>query len=332
MKIKVHSKHKHKDPIIIDQSQFLPGDSGVVKIIVGRIPSDNQMTVLAHVIRHRNPGPVVLLLGGIHGDELNGVEIVGKVIEEKDGWNFTSGTIIAVPLLNVFGFITFRRDVTEGKDVNRSFPGSSTGSLASRVARTLTKKILPYVDVAMDFHTGGASRYNYPQVRYLKTDPIAKQMGLAFGAPFRIEKALIPASFRKAAHDLGIPAIVFEGGEAQRIDPFVIQVAYRGVCNVLRALGMLDMKADQLHRKDLLIERSTWHRAKNPGLFWSYKVSGAYVEKGEKLGHIKDPFGTKVNYVLCESSGYIIGHNNASVVNIGDPLFHIGMYHEKGGF
>ena len=193
---------KEEKSLVIDGQVIMPGESRVVDIPVGNLPSGTNININVNVHRSMFKGPVVLILAGVHGDEINGIEIVRRSIAENVYDNLIKGTVIVIPLLNVFGFINFSRDVPDGKDVNRSFPGTKSGSLASRVAYTLTKKILPLVDFGIDFHTGGGSRYNFPQVRYGKTNKKARELAEAFSAPFIIEKPYIIKSLRKIAKDM----------------------------------------------------------------------------------------------------------------------------------
>lgn len=310
--------------IIIEKEVIKLGEYKQVSINVGRLPSDTRINIHAHIYRGKKPGPTVLILGGIHGDEIVGIEIVRRSIAEKHYEKIKTGTVIAIPLLNVFGFINFSREVPDGKDVNRSFPGSTSGSLASRVARTLSKRILPQVDYAMDFHTGGASRYNYPQVRFTKGYPASQELADIFKAPFLIENTVIPNSFRKTCRQLGIPSIVFEGGESIRLDGFSIMIALEGIQRVLGHLGIFDKKYPDPDHKVVKIKKTSWIRSPFSGMFIWAKSSGAYVKVGEELGVVYDPFGTKSVKVKSKYEGHIIGHNNASVVNQGDALFHIG--------
>lgn len=310
--------------IVIEKAEIMPGESKIISINVGRLPSDTRINIVAHIIRGKEEGPTVLLLGGIHGDEVNGVEIVRRTIAENRLGTIVKGTIIAIPLLNVYGFINFSREVPDGKDVNRSFPGSTSGSLASRVARTLTKKILPFVDYAIDFHTGGASRYNYPQVRYTKGYAESKKLADVFKSPFLIENTVIAHSFRKACRDLEIPSIVFEGGESIRLDGYSIDVGIKGILRVLKHFKMIKEKIQEPDYKVITIKKTSWLRAPFSGMFIWSQSSGTFVKVGEPIGMIYDPFGTKSVTVTSKYEGYIIGHNNASVVNQGDALFHIG--------
>lgn len=318
-------KHPFEQPINIGNLRVFPGENGMARINVGRLPSDTKIDIVAHIFRSKNPGPCILLLGGVHGDEINGIEIIRQTIEEGYLRELDRGSVIAIPLLNVFGFINFSREVPDGKDVNRSFPGSSKGSLASRVAATLTRKILPYVDIAMDFHTGGASRYNFPQIRYTRTDKKAEQLALVFGSRFAIQKPLITKSFRKTAKDQKIPTIVYEGGESVRLDGFCISKGLQGIKRVLAHLNIVHMHSINNDTKTLICRKTTWIRAPYSGIFIWSKESGQMVNKGEPLGVLKDPHGNLSIVVSSKERGYIIGHSNASVVNQGDALFHVAI-------
>lgn len=312
----------------IDDQLIQPGQHGLVRINAGKLPSDNRINVFAHVFNSGVPGPVLLVLGGIHGDEINGIETLRRSIEQRYYDNLKQGAVVVIPLLNVYGFINFSREVSDGKDVNRSFPGHLNGSLASRVARIVTLKILPVTDVALDFHTGGSGRFNYPQVRYDPSDRKAVMIAEAFGAPIRIENKLIANSFRKAASDHGVAAVVYEAGESVRLDQFSIEYGLRGIHNVLWHLGMKDEESDPHRHTSYLVEKSSWLRAGMAGMFLWYKKSGEVLKKNEIAGIINDPYGTKSQEVVAKSDGLIIGHNNASVVNLGDPLFHIGTRYQ----
>ncbi len=313
-----------QDTLVIHNQEIAGNENAQVELTVGRLPSDTIISIRAHVYRGKEEGPVILFLGGVHGDEINGVEIVRRSIEQNYFDNIKRGTVIAIPLLNVFGFINFSRDVPDGKDVNRSFPGTSSGSLASRVARTLTKTILPHVDYAIDFHTGGASRFNYPQVRYTKGNSASLELANIFNAPLTIEKSTIPNSFRRVCKDLKIPVVVYEAGESIRLDGLAISRGQEGISNILEHFDFVDKDERITPQKSIHIKKTSWIRASFSGIFLWSKKSGNYVQAGEPIGTIKNPYGTKTATVVAKKNGFIIGHNNASVVNQGDALFHIG--------
>ncbi len=313
-----------QDTLVIQNQEIAGNENTLIELNVGRLPSDNVISIRAHVFRGKEEGPTILFLGGVHGDEINGVEIVRKSVEQNYFDNIQRGTVIAIPLLNVFGFINFSRDVPDGKDVNRSFPGTTKGSLASRVARTLTKTILPHVDYAVDFHTGGSSRYNYPQIRYTKGQTESYELAKVFNAPITIEKATIPNSFRRVCKDLEIPVIVYEAGESIRLDGLAISRGQEGIQNILEHFKFVDQENKITPQNTIRIKKTSWIRASFSGIFIWSKKSGNYVQAGEPLGSIKNPYGTKTATVVAKKDGFIIGHNNASVVNQGDALFHIG--------
>lgn len=318
---------KETKVITIDHVDVRPGEQKTIALSVGSLPSGTAINILVHVFRSMFVGPTVLVLAGVHGDEINGVEIVRRSLERNTYDNLIKGTVIVIPLLNVYGFINFSRDVPDGKDVNRSFPGTKSGSLASRVAYTLTKKILPLVDLGIDYHTGGASRFNYPQIRYGKTNKMAKELARVFSAPFMIEKPYITKSLRKVAKDLKKPIIVYEGGESVRLDGFSISKGFDGLYRVLKHLEMIEHAPSQ-ENKVINLKKTSWIRAPYSGLFtWSRK-SGVFVHKGEPLGIVNDILGSTSITVVSSRDGYIIGHNNASVVSQGDALFHIGYESE----
>ena len=307
----------------IHNIDIAPGQKEVVKISVGRLPSGNVIKIQAHVFRSHLEGPVVLILAGVHGDEVNGVELVRRAISQDYFANLRRGTVIAIPILNISGFINFSREVPDGKDINRSFPGNLNGSLASRVARTLTKKILPLADVVVDFHTGGQSHYNYPQIRYTKGDQRSEQLARAFAPPYLVVKPTIPKSLRKVALDQGKPTLVFEGGESLRYDGFAIEKGLMGIRRLLHAQEMTE-EPPPVSGQTLLFRKTTWVRAPRAGMFLWSKCSGHKTCKGEVIGAINNPYGEGSVKVIAPRDGYLIGHNNAPVVSQGDALFHLG--------
>ena len=306
----------------INGNLIAPGEQAVVRIPVGRLPTGNQITISVNVFRSAVPGPVLFLSGGIHGDEINGIEILRQAIESKMFDNLLCGSVIAIPLVNVFGFINFSRDVSDGKDVNRSFPGSMYGSMASRVARILTRHILPLSTAGIDFHTGGQARFNHPQVRFTNRQPSSKILADAFNAPFSIAKPTILRSLRRMALDMGVPVIVYEGGEALRVDPFSVNQALRGIKNVLNHLEMASFQVER--QENVILNKSSWIRSGIPGLFYPIVSNGSRIVKGELLGWIHDVLGNSNTAVTSKINGYVFCINNRPVVYPGDPLLNVG--------
>lgn len=311
-------------PIEIHNSSIAPGEEEVVKIPVGQLPSGNPIKIEAHVFRSASPGPSLLVMAGIHGDEVNGVEIVRRALQQGYFAKLQCGSVVAIPLVNVYGFVNRSREVPDGKDINRSFPGSNRGSLASRLAHALAKKVLPSVDIIIDYHTGGGNLYNCPQIRYSKGDERGEELAKVFGAPFSVAKSPIPKSFRKIALEHEKPVLIFEGGESQRYDAASIEYGLAGLNRILSYLQIIPGSSTGSPYLRQHFSRQSWVRSPKAGLFLWEKSSGDQVEKGEVLGWINDPYGSKDSKgVKASHTGFIIGHSNAAVVNQGDALFHI---------
>ncbi|MDN3636296.1 succinylglutamate desuccinylase/aspartoacylase family protein [Neolewinella lacunae] len=313
-------------PIAIADGEFYPGQSGTVEVVAGQLPSGNPVQIKAHVFRAYQPGPTVLFLGGVHGDEINGVEIIRRCLRGGIFKRLETGTVIAIPLLNIYGFNNFSRDVPDGKDVNRSFPGTKSGSLASRIAHGLSHNILTHVNLAVDFHTGGRGTYNYPQIRYNAEDLRAAEAAEAFAPPLIFaNKAPAKSLRRHALKILNVPVLTFEGGENLRYDAHSIDVGVSGIARLLHQQGMLTKKPPAPDRTPVRITQSTWIRASRAGLFQWTKRSGFAVRKGEAIGIISDPqVGRLDKRIYAPRDGFLIGHANAAVVSQGDALFHIG--------
>lgn len=328
-KLKKNVVKKEKDVIAINDTTVGLGARDIAKLTVGQLPSGNLISIRAHIFRARKPGPVMLVLGGIHGDEVNGVEIVRQAITSKLFESLTLGSVIAIPLLNVYGFINFSRDVLDGKDVNRNFPGSAVGSMASRIAHTLYRDILPHVDFGIDFHTGGGGNYNFPHIRYTRGNEEAARLAEGFGAPITMAYAPVKKSLRKVAMDAHeAPILVFEGGENLRYDGLSISRGLAGIKRLLQTQGMLAGPIAPLSTQHF--NRASWVRASRAGLFQWIKPSGHPISKGEPLGIINDPYGIRESKrVHAPRDGFIIGHNNTSVISQGDALFHIAYSVEE---
>lgn len=300
-----------------------PGESKEININIARLPSHTQIDTPIYVYRSNQDGPVLALMAGMHGDEINGMEIVRRILDQ-DLHRVKRGTVVCMPITNVYGFLNFSRDVPDGKDVNRSFPGSKSGSLASRVAYNLTHQIIPFIDYGVDFHTGGAMRTNYPQVRAMLDNEKNQELANAFCAPFTIDSPFRPNSLRKEASKKGKNIIVYEAGESLRFDQQGIDEGISGALRLMRHLKMID-EAPEPKVENKIIWSTSWIRAKHAGLFQASIQSGQLVHKGESVGTITDPFGEFKEKVKASETAYVIGLNNSPVVNAGDALMHLGM-------
>jgi predicted deacylase len=260
----------------------------------------------------------------LHGDEINGVEIVRQIITKNINKPKT-GTIICIPVINVFGFVNQAREFPDKRDLNRVFPGSKKGSLASRFAFYLLKEIMPHIDYAIDFHAGGASRFNAPQIRIVPKNSELKKLADIFQAPFGLYSKNIAGSFRNSCNKLGVKMLLFEGGKSVNINEEVTQEGIEGTKRVLDHLGMLNPKKEVTYpeKPTIYITKSNWIRAKYSGMFHGYTSIGNYVVKGQLLATISDPYGKIEFTVKAPNSGYIINVNDAPIVYQGDAIYHI---------
>ncbi len=300
------------------------GESVEATFSVAKLHSTNTIDVPVIIERSKVPGPTVLITAGIHGDEVNGVEIVRQIIAK--GINKPKkGTIICVPVINIFGFIHMNREFPDGRDLNRVFPGRKSGSLAGRVAHKLMAEIVPHADLILDFHTGGAKRFNSPQIRIIKDNPSLKELAKTFGAPFVLYSKNINKSFRNACNKLGIPILLFEGGKSFHIDSNVTNTGVNGAKRVLSSLGMLsrNFKVSKPKKTCIFINESKWIRANYSGMFKNTVGINSRVNKNDVIGNITDPYGKFNHFVKANISGYIINVNESPIVYQGDALFHI---------
>lgn len=309
--------------LTIAGQEILPGEFREININIARLPSHTQIETPIYVSRAVDDGPVLALIAGMHGDEINGMEIVRRIIE-RGLHKVKRGTVVCMPIINVYGFLNYSRDVPDGKDVNRSFPGNKRGSLASRVAYHLMHDVIPFVDYGIDFHTGGAMRTNYPQVRAVLREPLNVELANAFCAPFTIDAPFRPNSLRREAARRGKNIIVFEGGESLRFDYHAIEEGVSGTLRLMKYLNMIDAAPDPAEGNKVIWSTS-WVRAKNAGLFQPSIKAGQLVHKGDYVGSITDPFGEFKEEVKANETGYVIGLNNGPVINAGDALMHLGM-------
>lgn len=311
------------DFIEINGSKIGKGEDRQLSLNIARLPTYTNIDLPVRVIRSEKKGPVLLVTGGLHGDEINGIEIVRRMLRNQLLTPDT-GTVIAIPLMNVYGFIQNVRGVPDGKDINRSFPGSKGGSLAKLVAYTIMNEIVPKIDIGVDFHTGGASRSNFPQIRCITDDPRNMELATAFGAPVTLHSSLISKSFRRASYKKGKHILVYETGESLRIDEQGIQIGIDGTLRLMKFLGMKSEAPDAGETE--IFKKSSWVRAKIAGLFLPKVKPGDRLKKRQILGVITDPFGNESFRIASKYECKIIGLNNNPVVHKGDAILHLALY------
>lgn len=312
--------------ININGELIQPGENKTVILNSYELHTKTNLQIPVHVIHSKEPGPSVLLSAGMHGEETNGIEIVRKIISRDEVRDLKCGTLIAIPVINVISFLFGSRDLPDGRDLNRCFPGSKRGSVGSRIAYDMIKHILPIIDFGVDFHTGGAKINNYPQIRCVFNFPDNLAIAERFSAPLIIDSDYREGTFRKEASKKHKPILVFEGGESMRFDYLAINEGVNGCLRLMHSYNMIDFELPA--NPSVKIKNDTWVRANSSGLFHMNANNGAHVRKEDLLGVIFNPFGETEEKILSPADGYIVGINNQPVVNEGDALIHIGMEDE----
>lgn len=312
-----------QNPFTVAGKRVRPGTRRQINLPAGRLPSGTELSLRLEVLHGTEPGPTVWLSGAIHGDEIVGVEIIRRVLETLDERELV-GTIIAVPVVNVFGFVAESRYLPDRRDLNRSFPGSRRGSLASRLARLFVDHVLEPADFGIDFHAGSDDRTNLPQVRGNLDDEETRRLAIAFSAPLMLHAKTIRGSLRETAVKHGKRVLLFEGGEPRRFNPGPVQAGADGALRVLQALEMIEAcPASMIQSAEA---RSTkWIRAPRGGIFHLQTRLGARVRRGELIGVITEPSGRGGREVRARASGMIMGHAVNPLVHQGDSLVHIAV-------
>ena len=310
-------------PFIILGKEIPEGKRTVLDLEVAKLHTRTTVKVPVIIERSKNEGPVVLLLAGIHGDEINGVGIIREIIHQKIN-KPENGTIICIPVFNIFGYLIQTREFPDGRDLNRMFPGSLNGSLASQFAYQFTKQIAPFVDYVIDFHTGGGDRDNVAQIRCSKNDNKALELAKIFNPPMIVFSNNIVKSLRDTLHKMGKTILLFEGGKSKELNTEVINHGIRGTKNVLIHLGLISGKEDA-NQEPIYVRKAKWLRASHSGMFRSTVKNGAYVKKKSILGIIQDPFGEFKKKVYAPLDCHIFCINKTPIVNKGDALFHLSI-------
>lgn len=320
-------QHDHQKLKISGQI-IKPGERKTVMLKMPKLYDWTPLRMPVHVVRGTKPGPVVLVSAAIHGDEINGIEIIWRLLK-KPVLKKLSGTLIAIPIVNVYGFLYQDRYLMDRRDLNRAFPGSKKGSLAGRLAHLLTSEIISQCTHVIDLHTGSLHRGNLPQIRANTDCPQTAQLASAFNAPVILHASLRDGSMRQYASERGIPFLLYEAGESLRFDELSIKSGVKGILNVMSALGMLGQQKIPGKRITPMIARSSyWIRAPISGILRPNKILGKKVKKGELLAKIGSPISDDEHEILSPFSGIIIGMSHLPMAHAGAAVFHIACFEE----
>jgi len=299
------------------------GKRTILDLKIAKLHTRTTVNIPIIIERSKVDGPVILLLAGIHGDEVNGVGIVREIINKKLN-KPKKGTIICLPVFNIFGYLVQSREFPDGRDLNRVFPGTKSGSLASQFAHQFTTEIAPFVDYVIDFHTGGGDRDNISQLRLESSETETLALAKVFNPPFIIHSNYITKSVRETLHKKGKTVLLFEGGKSKELSTEVIKHGVRGTKNILIHLGFIDGEIVQ-SENPIFIHKSKWLRASYSGMFTCKAKNGSFVKKKEIIGTIQDPFGEFKKHIYAPTDCHIFCINRTPIVNKGDALFHLSL-------
>ena len=316
-------------PLTINGNTFGPGTRTTIDLPVGRLYTHTPITMPVHVVNGTKPGPRLFISAAIHGDEINGVEIIRRLLK-LPALKRIKGTIIAVPIVNVHGLINHSRYLPDRRDLNRSFPGTEKGPLASRLAYIFMKEIVSQSTHGIDLHTGALHRDNLPQIRANLDHEETNNLAHAFDVPVIISSNLRDGSLREAAAEHGIPMLLYEAGEALRFDEVCIRAGVKGIINVMRSLEMLppSKSTKKKHIEPVVARSSAWVRASDSGILRAMIPLGSRVKKDTLLGIVGDPFGETESKISSSFNGIVIGRTNLPLVNEGDALYHIARFED----
>lgn len=306
-----------------------PGENKRVELALPGLYSHSNIHMPVHVMCGKEVGPTIFVSAAVHGDEINGVEIIRRLKNSKSVKRL-KGTLITVPVVNVYGFINKSRYLPDRRDLNRFFPGSEEGSMASKLAHTFLTNISQQCNYGIDLHTAAISRDNLPQIRAVLDDNEIKNLALAFGAPVVLNAPLREGSLREAASAANTKILLYEAGEALRFDEISIRAGVSGIVNVMRKIGMLPRSRKKIKLEPAIAHSSQWVRTPQSGILRSTNPMGNRINKGDVLGYISDPFGESEIEITSPVSGMVIGKTTLPLVHEGEAIFHIAIFEELG--
>ena len=320
---------KERAAFEIGKRRIAPGARQTVDLPVSVLSDHTPVTMSVHVVHGRRPGPTLFVSAAVHGDEVIGVEIVRRLLRAANLDNLR-GTLLAIPIVNAFGFLNHSRYLPDRRDLNRSFPGSARGSLAGRLAHLFMSEIVARSDVGIDLHSASIHRTNLPQIRVSPRKPETMALAEAFGAPVILTSKVRDGSLRQSAREHNVDILLYEAGEGLRFDELAVRAGVTGCLRVMRQLDMVSAKGIARPKvKPIRSAGSYWLRAPAGGLLRTFKTTGETVEEGDVLGMVSDPFGEIETEILTDRPGLIVGRTNLPVVNEGDGLFHVAEVRRK---
>lgn len=308
---------------VIGNESVPAGTRRTAHVPVSVLSDHTPVTMSVNITHGRLDGPTIFVSAGIHGDEVIGVEIVRRLLRSPSLASIR-GTLIVVPIVNTYGFLNHSRYLPDRRDLNRMFPGSETGSLASRLAHIFMTEIVARCDLGIDLHSAAIHRTNYPQIRVSPDNPEMLDLANVFGAPIIMQSTVREGSLRGSAKAIGIDVLLFEAGEGLRFDEFSVRSGVAGILRVLRYKGMLSGKGiAKVKATPQFCTSSKWLRAPTGGLLRTFRADGDLVREGDLMASVSDPFGETDDNIVAPFDGIIVGRAVMPIVNEGDAVFHL---------
>lgn len=319
-----------RESFAIGQVRVRPGSRKDVELPITRLVTGGDVSLPVQIVHGKHDGPTIWVSAAIHGEEVMGVEVVRRLLATLNPKDLY-GTLVAVPVVNVLGFMTGDRYLPDRRDLNRAFPGSPRGSLASRIAHLFMQEVVSKCELGIDLHTAADRRANLPQLRGDLDDDRTYELAKVFGAPVMLHAKLRDGSLRQAATEAGAMVLLYESGEAMRFDEFSIGTGVTGIRRVMKHLGMIAREDEDLAPLSVESRESSWIRARGTGIFQLECELGDIVEAGRRLGRTSDTFGRGGRVVRADRDGIVIGLTRAPIVNAGDGLVHVAQITSHDG-
>lgn len=319
-------KSRRASDLTINGTTVRPGTRATLELPIPHLYTHTEMSMVVHVIRGKRSGPRLFVSAAMHGDELLGIEIVRQLARHRS-LSRIRGTLLAVPIVNPYGVLAQSRYLPDRRDLNRSFPGSETGSLAARLAHLFMNEIVANATHGIDLHTGAQHRFNMPQIRADLSEDENLRLARSFNVPVLLDSNIRDGSLRAAVSELGMPMLLYEAGEALRYDEMSVRVGVQGVLGVMRELEMLPPpRRPRKKREPYVSKNSRWVRAPKGGMLMDVKPLGTHVTEGDRLARVADPYGESEEEILAQFSGIVIGCTHLPLVHEGDAVLHIARF------
>ncbi len=328
MEKRIRSTFMKNTNLTICDATIHPGETANLALPLPEFYSCTSFYMPIKVVHGKEAGPCVLIFAAVKGDELNGLEIINRLLESEQ-LKELRGTLIAVPVLNVFGLIAPSRSMSLDMSLERCFPGIENGSYGERLAHIFTQEILSKVDYCLELQTGSLNHDILPQIYCNLDNQEGKRLAQCFGVPVITNVSTDNNSLRRTTEQLNIPLLVYQAGEAMRFDESAISLGLSGISKVLQALDMLERSEEEEDSsfRSIFSQDQDWIRAHRSGVLLSDIELGQMIKKGQKIARISDPFSADTaETVKAELDGVVVGINRHPLIHEGQTIFKVASF------